>query len=369
MTLNFFYGEDSTPYFGQPKLTFAFAQDDEAFIVRWTFLPFLMRLNSTAFLAVALGLFLFSTIGRGQDAETAAKVDALIAKMTPEEKAAQLEGVWFKDLLVGNRLSLEACREKMPHGIGEVSAFGSTPLTAPELKTALADLQNYLRTQTRPGLPAIPHDESITGMAVTGSTTYPQMIGMACTWDPELMRENADATRQAMRWVGGAQALSPVLDVHNNAHWGRIEEAFGEEPYVTSMMGLAFVEGIQGSDLRHGIGATAKHFAGYGGGTEDLGLFRDEVLMPHEVAVRVGHISSVMGGYHEFQGVPCSASQFLLGDVLRREWGFQGIVVSDYQAIKGVFSSQKYAPNLVAAAKVCLEAGMDVGPAERRYVS
>ena len=97
-----------------------------------------------------------------------------------------------------------------------------------------------------------------------------------------------------MRWIGGLEALSPVLDVHDNAHWGRIEEAFGEEPYITSMMGLAFIQGLQGPDLREGIAATAKHFADYGGDTANLAHFRDEVLMPHEVAVRIGHIAAVM---------------------------------------------------------------------------
>ena len=127
------------------------------------------------------------------------------------------------------------------------SARSVTPrrCQAPEIRAALTELQDYLRTKTRLGIPCIPHEENITGLPVTGATTYPQMIGMACTWDPDLLRQNADATRRAMRWIGGRQALSPVLDVHDNAHWGRVEEAFGEEPYVTSMMGLAFIEGFR----------------------------------------------------------------------------------------------------------------------------
>ena len=113
------------------------------------------------------------------------QVDALIARMTPEEKAAQLQSVQFKDLLVDGRLSLEKCREKMPYGIGEVCGCGSaTTLHAPEIKADLTELQDYLRAKTRLGLPCIPHEENITGLPVLGATTYPQMIGMGCTWDP-----------------------------------------------------------------------------------------------------------------------------------------------------------------------------------------
>jgi beta-glucosidase len=319
-------------------------------------MPALHRLLSLA----CLILLAASTIGRGEEADPA-KVDALIAKMTPEEKAAQLQSVQFKDLIVDGHLSLEKCQEKMPHGIGEICAFSyTTRLTPPQTKAALIELQDYLRTKTRLGIPGIPHEENITGMPAVGATTYPQMIGMGCTWDPDLLRQNADATRQAMRWIGGRQALSPVLDVHDNAHWGRVEEAFGEEPYVTSMMGLAFIQGLQGSDLRTGIAATAKHFAGYGGDTTNLAHFRDEVLMPPEVAVRIGHIAAVMPAYSLFQNVPCSASQFLLGDVLRKEWGFDGVTISDYFAIKEVQTKYKYAATPEEAAKDCLEAGLDV---------
>ncbi len=287
------------------------------------------------------------------------RVDDLVRRMTLEEKVSQLRGVMAKDLISGGHLSLEACKKLIPNGIGHVSAT-STVLTSPQTKVFLADLQNFLRTQTPSGIPAIAHSESITGMAAPGATTYPQVIGMACAWHPELVRANAEATRAASRWMGISQALSPMLDVLDDARWGRCEEGYGEEPYLTSLMGLAFVEGLQGPNLREGVATTAKHFAGYGSHVTDLGLFRDEVLMPHEVVVRQGHAAGVMPGYHAFNGVPCSASKFLLGDVLRKEWGFDGVVTSDYWAIKEVVAKHKYAKDTASADQVCLEAGMDV---------
>ncbi len=317
-----------------------------------------MMIPSLPACLIFLSLF---TICRGAESDEAAKVDALIAKMTPEEKAAQLQSVQFKDFLDGEKLSLEKCQQKMPHGVGEVCAFAYTNgLPAAQVRGLLNELQNFLRSKTRLGIPAIPHEENITGLPSPGATTYPQMIGMGCTWDPDLLKENADATRKAMRWIGGRQALSPVLDVHDNAHWGRIEEAFGEEPYVTSTMGLAFVQGIQGKDLREGIAATAKHFCGYGGDTTNMAHFRDETLMPDEVAIRVGHIAAVMPAYSLFQNVPCSASEFLLGDILRKELGFTGVTVSDYYAIKEVQSKYKYAATPEETALDCLKAGTDV---------
>ena len=188
-----------------------------------------MRAICFGVLALGLvGLAGFDPSRAADDQDAAAKVDALIAQMTPEEKAAQLKAVLFKDLIANGRLSLEKCQQRIPHGIGEICGVGyTTTLEATAIKEALAELQDFLRTKTRLGVPGIAHEENITGLPVTGATTYPQMIGMACTWDPDLMRQNADATRRAMLWIGGRQALSPVLDVHNDAHWGRIEEAFG----------------------------------------------------------------------------------------------------------------------------------------------
>ena len=291
----------------------------------------------------------------------AEQVAALLAKMTPEEKATQLEGTMLNPLLEGRKFSPEAAKKLIPHGIGHVSQFSSgTDLKPDELIPVVRDLQNWLRHETRLGIPAILHEEAITGLDARGATTYPQQIGMACTWNPELLHGNTATTARQMRRIGATQALSPMLDVCNNAKWGRTEESFGEEPYITSLMGLAFVTGLQGDDLKTGVAATVKHFAGYAGGTDDERRFWEEILMPHEVAVRLGHAAAVMSGYHTVKETPCSASPFLLTDILRTEWGFDGVVVSDYGAVQKVYSSYKFATNAEDAMLKCLNAGLDV---------
>jgi len=288
----------------------------------------------------------------GQPVAVEARVDALLACMTPEEKTAQLHGVWLKDLLDDQgRISVEACKRHIPHGVGHVCQFSSaTSLKPDELVWAVRDLQQFLREETRLGIPAIFQEEAITGLAARGATTYPQQIGMACTWNLELLFGNTQATARTMRMAGASHALSPMLDVLDNARWGRSEEGFGEDPYLVSLMGLTFIQGLQGTDLREGIAACTKHFAGYGNMSEDMGVFWDDVLMPHEVAVRLGGVATVMSGYHTFQGVPTSASRFLMNDILRERWGFDGAVISDYGAVRQVKTVFNYTPDAATTA-------------------
>jgi len=294
-------------------------------------------------------------------------VDSLIARMSPEEKVAQLHGVWLKDLLDENgHLSIAACEKHIPYGVGQVCQFSSaTTLKSVELVQAVRDLQQFLREKTRLGIQAIFQEEAISGFAARGATTYPQQIGMSCTWNLDLLLENTRATSRIMRMAGATHALSPMLDVLDNAKWGRIEEGFGEDPYLVSLMGLTFIQGMQGANLSEGIAATAKHFAGYGSMTENMAVFYDEVLMPHEVAVRFGKVASVMTGYHAFHGVPTSASKFLIDDILGNKWGFDGTVISDYGAIRQMMTLFKYTPNAAATALRCLEAGMNIELPER----
>ena len=290
------------------------------------------------------------------------RIDDLIAQMTPEEKTAQLHGIWLKDLLDENgRISIQACETLIPHGIGQICQYSSaTNLKPDELVRAVRDLQRFLREKTRLGIPAACQEEAITGLAARGAATYPQQINMSCTWNPEMLLGNTQMTARIMKMAGAAHALSPMLDVLDNAQWGRSEEGFGEDPYLVSLMGLTFIQGLQGADLRDGIAATAKHFAGYGNMNQDMGVFWDDVLMPHEVAVRFGRVAAIMSGYHAFQGVPTSASKFLLHEILREKWGFDGAVISDYGAVRQVNSVFNYTPDATTAALRCLEAGLDL---------
>lgn len=286
----------------------------------------------------------------------------LIQGLSIEAKAAQLQGIWIRELLdEQGDFSLEKCRERIPHGIGHISQFAcSVPFGPDKLRRTVAAIQTYLVNETEGGIPAILHDEAITGMCARGATTLPQVIGMACSWNPEQVRKNTEASRRLLRKLGMTQVLSPMLDVCNNAHWGRLEESYGEEEYITAAMGLAFVEGLQGGGLCTGAAATIKHFAGYGDVNENLHAFVEETLLPHEVAVRLGNARNAMPGYHAVHGLPCSASPELLTHILREQWGFDGTVVSDYYSVKQAHSAYGVGDSTTDAGIACLEAGLDV---------
>ena len=208
--------------------------------------------------------------------------------------------------------------------------------------------------------PKLMRGEAISGINIDGATTLPQQIGISCSWNPELLEINTSFTSKLMRNLGMTLALSPMLDVSRNARWGRMEESFGESAYLTSRMGLAFVRGMQTNDLSKGVATTTKHFAGYGGNNNNLHEFYEETLMPHEVVVRLGNTQSLMPGYHANSGIPCHASPFLLKEILRDKWKFDGTVVSDYFAVKQIYSAHKYVGSKLEAGAKALESGVDV---------
>lgn len=284
-------------------------------------------------------------------------IDALIARMPLEEKVAQLYGIRVEDLEENGRLSLEKCRQLIPHGVGHLCQFAScTTLPTAEILAFVDELQAYVRSETQSKIPVALHEEVITGVAARGATITPQMIGMSCSWNPELVYENARMTAENMKKLGCYYALSPMMDLIHDARWGRGEEGYGEDPHLIAAFVLAFIRGLQES----GTAATAKHYAGYGMENQDLAYFRNEVLVPFEAAVKAGKVKGVMPGYHAFHDVPCSASSFLLTDILRREWGFDGMVVSDYGAVINVHKVFGYAPTPEKAGAVSLQAGIDV---------
>ena len=201
------------------------------------------------------------------------------------------------------------------------------------------------------------------------STIFPQAIGVASTWQPELAAALADAVRVQMRAMGAHQGLSPVLDICRDPRWGRTEETFGEDPHLVARMGVSFVRGLQGDELVDGVVATAKHFVGYGAsegglnwapphlGARELG---DVYLHPFEAAVRSAGLRSVMNAYNELDGVPAAADRALLTGRLRERWGFEGCVVSDYFAIRQLAEYHGLASDAVDAAAMALDAGLDV---------
>lgn len=299
----------------------------------------------------------------------AERADDLLTRMTLDEKLAQLGSFWVYQVLDGLAFSPEKASRLMAQGLGHLTRLGGASNLRPRELAALGNqIQKYLIENTRLGIPAVIHEECCSGYMAYGATVFPQAIGVASTWQPELVEAMADVIRVQMRSVGAHHALAPVLDIARDARWGRLEETFGEDPYLTSRLGVAYIRGIQGKSLTNGVVATAKHFVGYGMSEGGLNWapphlewreMRETYLLPFEAAVREGGLASIMNAYNELDGIPAAASRALLTDLLRGEWGFSGTVVSDYFAIHMLKDYHRVAQGKDDAAKLALEAGID----------
>ncbi len=293
--------------------------------------------------------------------ELSIKVDELMATMSMDEKLAQITGTRLRDIMVDGKVSIEKCREHIPHGIGHFCQFSSGLTLEPEqLRDLVREVQHYLMMETNTKIPAIFHEEAITGFATQGATTFPQQIGVGCSWNPEIVKNNANSTAQSMRAAGATFALSPMLDLSRTAHWNRLEESYGEDAYLTSRMGVAFIKGLQGNDLKTGVAATAKHFAGYGTANDNAKELYEEYLMPHEAAFKVAGAKSVMPSYGKYKALAVSANPTMLDQMLRKEIGFDGLVVSDYGAVNLIYKGHKQAKNSAMAGAMAINAGVDI---------
>jgi beta-glucosidase len=307
---------------------------------------------------------------RDSSKSIAARVKDLISRMTLDEKLVQLGGIWGFEVLGDRQFSQEKAESLIKNGIGQISrAAASTALSSQQLAEFTNAIQKFLVENTRLGIPAIIHEECLSGFVSREADIFPQIIGIASTWDTELVRRMTEVIRQQMRAVGLHQGLSPVLDVARDPRWGRVEETFGEDPYLIARMGTAYVKGLQGDDLRNGVIATLKHFAGYGLSEGGLNwapahipprLLREVYLYPFKEAIKTGGALSVMNAYHEIDGIPCAASTELLTDILRTEWGFEGIVVSDYYAVDNLHNYHLVASDKADAGRLALTAGIDI---------
>jgi beta-glucosidase len=306
------------------------------------------------------------------------RTDDLLGRMTIDEKIAQLTSVWLQfDPKSGevspnqSMLSVDyAPKDMMRYGIGQITRpLGSQPIEPREGARLVNELQKKLVEGTRLGIPAICHEECLSGFMAQGATSFPSPLNYGATWDPKLIEKVAGVIRRQMRAVGTHQGLAPVCDVARDARWGRIEETIGEDPYLVSMMVTHYVKGLQGNDIREGIIATLKHFAGYSfseGGRNfaptHIGRreFMDVFLAPFEMAVKEGGALSVMNAYQDFDGEPPAASHWLLTQVLRDTWGFDGIAVADYGAVTFLHALHRVAENSAQASAKALKAGLDV---------
>ena len=311
--------------------------------------------------------------------------------MTLEEKAAQMVCVWQRkaDTLVDERGNFDLAKARKAfrkgHGLGQVgrpsdagggrdSADNRTARTMAELTN---DIQRFFLESSRLGIPVIFHEECLHGHAAIGGTSFPQPIGLGATFNPHLVEQVFTITAAEARCRGAHQALTPVVDVARDPRWGRVEETYGEDPYLVSRMGIAAVRGFQGDrtfrDGRHVI-ATLKHFAAHGQPESGMNcgpvniserVLRETFLYTFKEALQKAGAISVMASYNEIDGIPSHANRWLLRDVLRKEWGFDGFIVSDYYAItelhyRADVRGHAVASNKKEAARLAIEAGVNI---------
>ena len=287
------------------------------------------------------------------------QIDELYGRMSQEERIAQLRSMYMDVLFdEAGQLDTAKCRELIPNGIGHFSQYASQKPTDPNvLRDRVAAVQDWLMHHTPNGIPALFHEEVLSGINTRGATIYPQQIGQACSFNPELAELKTRQTSTTMRKMGGVLSLSPMVDVCRVPSFNRLEESYGEDGYLSAVMGTAFVKGLQQGDLKKGVGACSKHYLGYGGGGDaDEKELMEEILMPHEAMIRLAGSKAVMPGYHAVHGTNCVANSEILQDILRDYVGFDGMVVSDYTAIDQLPDLDTPAEKAAAA----INAGNDV---------
>ena len=298
------------------------------------------------------------------------RVENLLALMTLDEKLAQLGCLWSTAFVRDGVVDADAVLAQMPHGIGEITRIGASTGLHPDESAALMNaIQRVAVERTRLGIPVIVHEESTGGFLHRDATVFPQGIGLAATWNPALVKQVAEVIREQMMAVGARHALAPVLDVARDPRWGRVEETYGEEPVLSGIIGTAYVQGLQGDDLRAGVAATGKHFLGYamseGGrnwgpvqcGPREL---REVYADPFAAVIRNAGLATMMNSYASIDGIPCAGSPAILTELLRDELGFSGAVVADYSAVSQLMTYHHVAATPGDAARLALSAGLDM---------
>jgi beta-glucosidase len=324
------------------------------------------------------------------------RVEDLLGRMTLEEKVAQMVSVWEHKGRIqtpDGAFSPAKAAQAYPHGLGQIArpsdrrgvtvpapaggagAAGATAgvvnRTASETAAYVNAAQRWAVENTRLGIPLLMHEEALHGYVARGATSFPQSIGLASTWDPALVERIFGVAAREMRAAGAQLALAPVVDVARDPRWGRIEETYGEDPYLVGEMGLAAIRGFQGRTLPLApdkVLVTLKHLTGHGQpengtniGPADISErnLRTNFFPPFERAVKELPVLSVMASYNEIDGVPSHANRWLLTDVLRKEWGFKGAVISDYFAIAQMATVHRMFADNKAAADRAIDAGVD----------
>ncbi len=324
-----------------------------------------------------------------------ARVQDLLGRMTIEEKAAQLIGIWLTKAKIQTpegEFSPQEASKNFPNGLGQISRptdrrglkpakvvdaaagaeDGSVGRNAKDAARYTNAAQKWSVEKTRLGIPMLMHDEALHGFVARDATSFPQAIGLASTFDPELAEKIFSVAAREMRARGSNMALAPVVDVARDPRWGRIEETYGEDPHVCAEMGLAAIRGFQGTTLplaKDKVFATLKHMTGHGQPENGTNVgpaqiaertLRENFFPPFERAVKELPVRSVMPSYNEIDGVPSHANHWLLTKILREEWGYKGSVQSDYFAIKELIARHKLTTDLGQTAVMAMHAGVDV---------
>ena len=289
----------------------------------------------------------------------------LLQRMTLEEKVDQLSG--------GRRRMQASPDPEAKEAFADLAKLyrEDAQVSAHDAAAARNKAQHYLVEKTRLGIPGLFQGEALHGFMAYGSTSFPQVLGLASTWDPDLVQQAFTAAADEMSAAGVNQAFTPVLDLARDPRWGRTEETYGEDPFLVARMGVAAINGLQGTSWmidRHHVLATMKHFAAHGqpeSGTNAAPVnisereLRETFLIPFETAVKEAHVGSAMASYNEIDGIPSHVNPWLLNRVLRQEWGFQGYVTSDGGGLQMLVETHHVAADFAEAARKALAAGVD----------
>lgn len=315
---------------------------------------------------------------RNPDQPLDARVKDLLSRMTLEEKIGQMHAVWLILTEDGNHevrsdsftgaSDPETLRAMLKNGLGQVTRpLGTRAIDAVTGVRALNRLQKTMVEETRLGIPVIAHEECLSGLMAAGATMFPSSLNYGATWNPELIRKVGAAIGKETLSVGSRQGLAPVLDVARDARWGRTEETFGEDPYLTGVLATRYVQGIQGDERK--VLATLKHYVGHSfseGARNHAPVhmgwreLNDDFMLPFEMAVKLANAGSIMPAYHDIDGEPVHASHHLLTGVLRDEWGFDGLIVADYIGVSLLHSHHGIAADRAGAAALAVNAGLDI---------
>jgi beta-glucosidase len=308
----------------------------------------------------------------------ARRVSDLLGRMTLAEKIAQMYSYWLILSPDGNHrvrtdsfaqtATGENLKEMLKLGVGQITRpLGTHPVDPKEGVRALNALQKFLVEETRLGIPALSHEECWVGLMAKGATLFPAGLNYGSTWNPELIEAVGEEIRKEAKQIGCHQGLAPVVDVSRDVRWGRTEETMGEDPYLIGVLATRYVKGLQGE--KRELLATLKHYVAhsFSEGARNhapvhLGFkeLNDIFMLPFEMAVKQANAGSVMPAYHDIDNEPCHSSRFLLTEVLRNQWGFDGLVVADYAGVNLLHTHHAVAKDKAEAAALAFNAGLDI---------